>query len=196
MERSTAAGDYRYRVAGWTSVSGETATRLPTAMVVTVTSPRRIGNLRCFRVRRALADGVVQSVVFVVRGTRLYITEVQNVIGGHETVVRPDPPLLALDPDRLAWDGAFAGTTSGRYRAELLGRRTFRVGGRELRAVGVHLRLAFRGDIEGTEISTRWIARGSRLVVREEVEQRQRFGVDEFLLDYRAALRRTEPGSS
>ena len=189
------AGDYRYRVAGWMSVSGEPETRLPTAMVVTVTSPRRIGSLRCFGVRRALADGVVQSAVFVVRGTRLYITEVQNVIGGQETVIRPDPPVLAHDPDRLAWDGAFAGTTSG-DRAELLGRRTFRVGGRELRAVGVHLRLAFRGDVEGTEISTRWIARGSRLVVREEVDQRQRFGVDELLLVYRAALRRTEPGSS
>ncbi len=187
------AGTYRYRLAGSRQLTGERSAKLTGDMTLTATPSRRFGNVTCFRLRRALARDVVETATLAVRGNKLYITQAQSAVGGQQTLLAPDPPILAADPDRLSWTGTFSGATSGRYSAEVVGRRRFEVGGRSVRAVGVRLTLALRGELEGSERSLQWLATGSNLVLREEVAKRRAFGVDELRLDYRAGLRAVTP---
>jgi len=192
-ERAPRAGTYRYRVAGTQRVRGDAAKPLRRDMIVEITPARRIGNVLCYRARRTLLRGVSETATLAVRGNRAYITEIESTLGGLHTRFTPNPPVLALDPDLLSWEGTFVGTTSGRYKAEYLGRRRFKVGGRSVRAAGGRLRLASTGEQVGSQRSTQWVDPHSRIVVREVVEQRRIFGVDELILDYRAQARTLHP---
>ncbi len=162
-------------------------------MTVQVTKARDAGKLRCYRVRRTLSSDISETATLVVRGSRVYITQVQSTLGGQDTRFQPDPPVLAFDPSRLSWQGAFSGTTSGSYRAEVVGRRRFRIGARGVRTAGVRLTLVSAGQDTGTQSSLQWGDLHSNLVVHETVRQRRSFGVDELQLDYRARVRSLRP---
>ena len=187
------AGSYRYRVSGTRRIAGEPPKPLRSDMIVEVTPALRIGTLRCYRVRRTLLKGVSETATLVVRGHRLYLTEGESIFGGQRTHSRPDPPVLVLDPDVTTLSGSFVGPTSGRYKAEYIGRRYFHIAGRRVRAGGGRLTLASTGEQVGTQRSTQWLDPRSKLVVLEVVKQHRTFGVDELFLDYRAQPRRLTP---
>ncbi len=162
-------------------------------MTVEVTPVRRIGKLRCFRVRRTLLKDVSETATLVVRGHRVYLTQGKSILGGQQTGYDPDPPVVVLDPDRTSLEGSFEGRTSGRYKAVYLGRRRFTIAGRRVRAAGGRLTLASTGEQVGTQRSTQWVDPHSKVVVLEVVKQRRSFGVDELFLDYRARPRKLTP---
>lgn len=193
QDRVPKPGTYRYRLTGTQRLVGAGPRTLRGDMTVTVTAALHLNRLRCYRVRRALANDIADTATLVVRGNRVYITQLQSTLGGQQTLLMPDPPVLALDPDRLRWEGTFSGVSSGRYRAEPVGRRRFDIGGRPVRALGVRFTLVSTGEVSGTQRSLQWFDPRSNLVVREEVEQRRSFGVDELLLDYRARARALTP---
>lgn len=192
-DRVPRPGAYRYRLAGTQGLSGEPSSTLRGEMTVTVTSAREIGRLRCYRVRHALAADISETATFVVRGDRLYITQLQSLVGGHDTRYEPDPPVLAFDPDRTSWAGAFSGATSGSYRGRLVGRRFFQIAGDRVRAVGVRLTLATSGESTGIRSSLQWGDSRSNLVVHETVRDHRNFGVDQLRLSYRARARALAP---
>ncbi|HEX8743551.1 MAG TPA: hypothetical protein VF712_10485 [Thermoleophilaceae bacterium] len=184
----TPPGRYRYRTAGTKRVEGQSAQRLPGASQTLVTRPRSAGQLRCFRVQRRYGAGLVDTATFVVRGGDVYATQLEAAAGGDLLEIRPEPPIRVLADGETEWGGAFGGATSGRYVAQVIGQRTFRVDGASVKAVGIDVRTSFQGELEGSEHSVRWVALDGNVVVEEEVEQRRDFGLDRVVMRHRSRL--------
>jgi hypothetical protein len=185
-----APGRYRYRVNGTRTIAEKKrrTARLGSPMTLTATPATRVGRLVCFRLQRRYTPTLGETATFVVRGSTLYMTELELQAGGQRTTIRPEPPVVALAPSELEWSGAFQGETRGRYSAQVVGRRTFRTGGSTERAVGVEFRLSAAGAVKGQERSVRWFAVERGLVLAERVEQSRRLGLDETKLKYSARL--------
>lgn len=188
-------GRYTYRTAGSVRSGDRNPRRLPRRTEYIITDDRRIGAVRCFRVQRRYMPRLADTATFAVRGGDVFLTETRVVAGGQLITIRPEPPVKSLDADDLEWSGSFRGPTRGRYAATVLGRRTFRIGGKRIRSVGVELRYTLDGEIRGSERSRRWFALDDRGVVSERVEQKRRFGLDPVVLDYRARMTGNRGGS-
>lgn len=192
-----ASGTYRYQTKGTRTVSssdGEPDVKqLPAQTEVVITPAKSFGGLRCFRVQRKLTKTIADTATLVVRGSDLYLTEVLFETNGQRDIVRPRPPVHSLDPDETEWAGAFRGATSGSYRATSLGRRQMRVADRRARALGVQLQLSLAGDVEATEVSTRWLLPSRNLNLSERVLQKRDFGLDRITLRYSSTLESLNP---
>ena len=184
-----APGVYRYRAKGERAAAGGSdAQPLGSTIAMTATKATRVGRLLCFRVQHRYATALAQTATFVVRGPWLYLTELEVQAGAQRSLVRPDPPVLALAPSEVEWNGSFSGPTRGSYSARIVGRRRFKLGRATVRAVGVELDLQARGRVSGSERSVRWFAVDRSIAVAEEVGQDRRMGLERSRLDYTAEL--------
>jgi hypothetical protein len=184
---------YDYRLRGKETVLGERHAiyDLPRSMPMIVTPSTRVGNLRCFRVQRRIRNSVVETSTFAGRGDAVYLTKLELETDTSSETLVPRPAVLAISPDDVEWSGAFAGPTRGRYRGELLGRRTIRVDGRAVRAIGIALDSSFAGKVTGTQRSQQWFSLDRHLVLRE----RRRFGQENLRTTYSTRLV-SDPGSA
>lgn len=185
-----AAGTYEYGLRGSEVVVGERREvyDLPRSMPMIVTRATKLGNLRCFRVQRRIRSSVVETSTFASRGDAVYLTKLQLETDRSSETLVPRPPVLAISPDDVEWSGAFAGPTRGRYRGELLGRRTIRVDGRPVRAIGIALDSSFAGEVTGTQRSEQWFSVDRHLVLRGRHQERRRFGQDDLRMTYSTRL--------
>jgi len=191
------AGTYVYETNGSSATlrDGKVTERLRLAKrsKMIVTAPARVGRLRCFRVQRRLADAVADTVTVVVRGSEAWTTGTELQAGGDLVDVLPRPPVRTLASDDLEWSGAFGGRTRGVYRASVLGRRRFTVGHRRVRAIGVDMRLAYRGDVDGTQRSVIWSSLEDNVALTERVTIDRRFGLDRHRIHYTSELSSLRP---
>lgn len=179
-------GRYRYETTGTRRVLGSegSTSRLPRETETIVTPVLEAGSLRCFRVQRRYNRQLGDTGTFVVRGGDLWLTHAASVAGGQLLDLRPNPPIRSVPGDAPAWRGTFRGPTSGRYAGEVLGRREIR--GEP--AIGLRLEIVSRGELEGTERSTRWISLERNLVLSETVLQQRKFGLDVAELRFESRL--------
>jgi hypothetical protein len=185
-----APGTYEYGLRGNETVVGEQREvyDLPRSMPMIVTPATKVSGLRCFRVQRRIRRTVVETSTFASRGEAVYLTKLELETDRSSETLVPRPPVLAISPDDVEWSGAFAGPTRGRYRGELLGRRTIRVGGRPVRAIGIALDSSFAGEVTGTQRSEQWFSVDRHLVLRGRHDERRRFGQDDLRMKYTTRL--------
>jgi hypothetical protein len=199
-ELAPEAGTYRYETDGILSTlrDGRVTDRrqLPGTTPVIVTEARRVDALRCFRVQRRLTDSLADTATVVIVGSDVYIARLELQAGGDLIEVVPRPPIRSLAADELEWAGSFAGPTRGVYEASILGRRTMRVGGARVRAVGIEIRLSYAGDVRGRERSRAWFSLRENLALTEQVERERDFGLERQRLDYRSKLVSLTPGKA
>jgi hypothetical protein len=181
---------YDYRLRGKEAVLGgqREIYDLPRSMPMIVTPSTRVGNLRCFRVQRRIRSSVVETSTFASRGDAVYLTKLQLQTETSSETLVPRPAVLAISPDDVEWSGSFAGPTRGRYRGELLGRRTIRVDGRPVRAIGIALDSSFAGEVTGTQRSEQWFSLDRHLVLRGRHDERRRFGQENLRTTYSTRL--------
>jgi hypothetical protein len=179
-----AAGVYAYATAG---------KGLPQRTESTVTPSTKQGGITCFGSDHRYTKTTRTADVYLLRGEDIYI-----VADGFDTPhfvqsVKPRPAILALSGTQQEWRGTFAGATSGTYSVEIVGRRTFTIGGKRVKAVGLSSRATFRGETTGTQRRTTWLATGRALVVRETGSSVLHFGGDVERLSYSDRLLSLEP---
>ena len=175
------AGVYRYSTSGTRRIvsdDGGSSSRLPRRTQTIVTPMLETGSLRCFRVQRRFGEQLGDTVTLVVRGGDLYITQLSSVAGGQLVDLRPNPPIRSVPGEEVEWRGTFRGPTSGSYAGSVIDRRS--INGEP--AVGVKLEVVSRGEVEGSERSTRWVSLDRNLVLSETVVQQRKFGLDKLEL--------------
>lgn len=188
-------GVYRYGVAGVQVVpgAGVRARDLPARGELFVTPARRRHGLVCFSVQRRFSADVANTSTYVIRGRDVYLVGLLIEALGESQVVRPDPPVLTVSDKGSSWSGRFGGSTYGSYSFTALGERTFRVGSKPLRAVGVSSAVSYRGGVFGAQQSTLWISPRREVVVSESFRSRQRLGVSSLRLRSRSHLLSLQP---
>lgn len=188
-------GTYDYATTGTRSVIGESEppTELPSATQLVVTTALEQGAQACFISQHRLEDNLGETGVFVISGEDTFVRSAEFQVGADISEVIPDPPILALSGSELEWSGTFDGATRGRYAASIAGRKTFRIGGERVEAVGVETRTSYAGEIEGVERATRWLDSKTRLIIAEEVLQERTFGLDRLRLKYKSKLKSLTP---
>lgn len=188
-------GAYDYTTTGTRSVVGESEppTELPDTTQLIVTPAFQQGAQACFISQHRLEDNLGETGVFVISGDDMFVRSAEFQVGGDISEVTPDPPILALSGSELEWEGTFDGATRGRFAANIAGRKTFRIGGEKIEAVGVETRTSYAGEIEGLERATRWLDPETRLIIAEEVLQERTFGLDRLRLKYESKLKSLKP---
>lgn len=183
-------GIYEYTLKGKRQMVSDTTTttRLPASMQIIITDSVRQGGQSCFAMQRRYDKALGETGIFVINGSDYYIRSATFQAGGDITEVVPDPSILMLSGDQLEWSGAFSGATSGTYRAEALGRRSVKVGGRAVKAVQIETHVRYSGEIEGRDDATRWVAIDSGVILSEQVSQSRAFGLDTLKLDFKSQL--------
>ena len=194
-ERPPRPGTYTYETTGRRVLIGETrrAFELPRRTQMIVSRARRVGGQSCFSTQRRLEKALGDTGTFVIRGSDIYLRTARFQAGGYIKTFRPNPAIVTLSGSELSWSGEFRGRTSGRYAVEVTGRKTFTVGGKRVRAVGIEARVSYADDIEGWERSTRWVSQDGNLLLAERVTQEREFGLDRLRLSYRARLMSLDP---
>lgn len=194
-ERPPDPGTYEYRTTGSRSIEGDSdsATKLPATTQVIITDALRDGPRSCFVTQHRFESNLGDTGIFVVNGDDTLLRSAEFQVGADITEVLPDPPILMLSGSELEWSGSFRGATRGRYAAEIVGRKKFRIDGESVEAVGVETRVSYAGEIEGTERATRWLSTDTRLIVAENVTQERSFGLDRMRLEYRSRLKSLDP---
>lgn len=194
-ERPTPAGRYLYRTNGKRVVQGarKRVFKLPTATTLIITPARKVAGRWCYVSQRRYTDSLGDTATLLISGADLYLRQLRFQSGGYIKTLSPSRPLLTLSGSELDWSGVFRGTTSGRYAAEIVGRKQVKVGPVRVSAVGVKTRISYAGDIKGWERSTRWISLKRNIVLAERVMQSRRFGLDRLRLEYRSRLQSMEP---
>lgn len=185
------AGDFKYRVKGTRQVLGPDGFSKPLPAISTyiVTNAEPFGNIECFVVQRRFTSAMADTGVFAIRGSDVYLTDLESQNGGELISVTPSPPVLSVSGSDTEWSGEFSGATSASYRGEIVGRRWILVGGDKERAVGIRSEIAFAGDLTGTERSVRWFSLKDNLILAETVRQQRTFGLDKVRLEYSARLK-------
>lgn len=183
-----APGTYSYETRGTEAVPGESRRPLPATTKVSVTPSRRSGGLSCVGFVRRWSDRTTTSEVYVLRGEDVYVTAIGLDTPNQVESVAPRPAILALSGSGTAWKGAFAGDTTGSYEMEIIGRRTVRVGGESVRAVGIETRARYSGDAAGSRRTTSWLALDRALVLSEEGDSSLRVGGGDEKLSYTTKL--------
>ncbi len=195
-ERPASAGTYRYKTVGKRELIGEKRrdSRLPARTEVIVTPARMVDNVWCYMIQRRYDTDLGNTGTVLIRGSDVYISKLRFQSGSYVKTLSPRRPLLTLSGTDLDWSGVFRGRTSGRYAAEIIGRKSMKVGSRKVRVVGVKSRISYDGEIEGWERSTRWISAGQSLAISEEVVQQRKLGLDRLRLTYKTRLISLDPG--
>lgn len=194
-EKPPRPGTYEYRARGRRILIGDRrrAFKLPPTIEIVVSPMRRVGTLACFALQRRYDKGLADTGVFVIRGSDIYVRSARFQDGSYIKSFTPSPPILSLSGSELNWSGEFRGSTAGRYAAEVVGRKTIKVGSRSVRVVGVQTRGSYAGAIKGWERSIRWFALDRNLVVAETSTQRRTLGLDRLRLTYSARLKSLKP---
>lgn len=194
-EKPPRPGTYDYSARGRRILIGSRRRtfKLPPTMEVVVSPTRRAGALACFALQRRYDKGVADTGVFVIRGSDIYVRSARFQDGSYIKSFTPSPPILSLSGSELDWSGEFRGSTAGRYAAEVIGRKTMKVGSRSVRVVGIQARGSYAGAIKGWERSTRWFALDRNLVVAETSTQQRNLGLDRLRLSYSARLKSLKP---
>lgn len=169
------------------------ASKLPSRTTIIVTAARRLGNIRCYAIQRRYEADLGDTAIFLMRDSDVYLRSLRFQSGGYIKTLTPSQPLLTLSGTELDWSGVFRGRTSGRYAAEIIGRKRFKVGASTIRAAGVRTRISYGGEIKGWERSTRWIATNGNLLIAENVTQQRKFGLDRVRLSYSSRLKDLQP---
>jgi hypothetical protein len=102
-----------------------------------ITPARRRGDGSCFKVQTRIASDLAITRTYVIDGGDIYLVSVVTDAFGESQEVRPNPPVLSATKSASKWSGQFGGPTYGAYTFSALGKRTFRVDGAEIRAVGI-----------------------------------------------------------
>lgn len=190
------AGIYRYRTRGRSGVPSE-AVRvkdLPPITELVVTKARRFQGLRCFRMQKRYTPRLANTETYVIRGNELYLVGLRIEALGRSQEVRPVPAVLFGGNSGSKWSGQFSGTTSGSYVVTGLGERSYRLGTKKLKVIGLKSSVSYRGAVSGTQTMTAWVSLGRRVIVAEKVVSRQRLGVSEVMLSLRRRLLAPNPG--
>ena len=166
---------------------------LPRITELIVTRARHLPGLVCFRMQKRYAGRLANTETYVIRDDELFLVGLRIEALGHSEEVRPVPAVLFGNDTGSEWSGQFSGRTSGSYRVVGLGDRFYRVGGRRLRATGLESSVSYRGAVSGAQAMTLWISPKRRLVIREELEMKERMGVTEVRLGLRRRLLSPEP---
>jgi len=190
-----APGVYRYAVAGKQAMpgSGVRVKDLPPRGDLYVAPARRHGTLICFTVQRRFSGDVANTSTYVIRGNDVYLVGLRIQALGESHLIHPDPPVLTVSDKGSSWSGRFGGSTAGSYQFSGLGKRTFRVGSRALRAVGISSVVSYSGSVAGSQRSTTWISLHHEVVVSEAFRSRQRLGVSSLRLHSHSHLLSLDP---
>ena len=194
--RPTSPGTYEYKTKGKRELIGEKrrVKKLPVRTEMIVSPARMVDKVWCYVTQRKYEKDLGDTATILIRGSDIYLHKLRFQSGGYIKKLSPQQPLLMLSGTELDWSGVFRGRTAGRYAAEIIGRKTMKVGSRKVKVVGVESRTSYGGDIEGYERSTRWIAVDRKVVVSENVVQQRKFGLDKLRLSYTANLVSLKPG--
>jgi len=189
------AGIYRYSTTGSQVVPGAglRGKNLPSYSELVVTPAREVQEVTCFRVQRRFASDIANTSTYVVRGENVYLVSLLIQVLGESQEVRPIPPVLFASNSGSSWSGQFGGSTYGSYAFSALGNRTYRVGAKRVRAVGVSSSVSYQGEVRGTQAATAWISLDDNVVVAERVKSRQDFGVSALQLRSRSHLISLQP---
>jgi hypothetical protein len=190
-----APGVYRYAVAGTQAIpgSGVRVKNLPPRGDLYVAPSRRHDGLVCFTVQRRFSTEVANTSTYVIRGNDVYLVALRIQALGESHLIHPDPPVLTVSDEGSSWSGRFGGSTAGSYQFSGLGKRTFRVGSRPLRAVGISSVVSYRGAVAGSQRSTTWVSLRHEVVVAEAFRSRQLLGVSSLRLRSRSHLLSLDP---
>lgn len=183
-----APGVYQYATTGT-----ERGKPLPARTNTTVTPGTARAGLTCFGSEHRYTPKVRTADVYILRGEDIYIVADGFVTPNYVQSVKPRPAILALSGTQQAWRGTFAGATSGTYSVEIVGRRTFTIGGKRVKAVGLSSTATFRGETTGSQKRETWLATGRALVVRETGTSVLQLGGDVERLSYTDRLLSLEP---
>ena len=190
------AGAYTYSTTGReTTEDGGSATLANTTTAV-VTPTRRAGGLTCFGSARRLSARTELAEVYLLRGEDIYLVALGVATPNLVETIEPRPAILALSGSTSSWTGEFRGDTSGSYQVEILGRRTFSIGGRKVKTVGLDSRATFTGETNGSQKRTTWIATDRALIVQETGSLELKLGGSVEQLGYSSRLKSLEPGGS
>ncbi len=190
-----APGVYRYAVAGTQALpgSGVRVKDLPPRGDLYVAPARRHAGLICFTAQRRFSAEVANTSTYVIRGNDVYLVGLRIQALGESHLIHPDPPVLTVSDKGSSWSGRFGGSTAGSYQFSGLGKRTFRVGSRPLRAVGISSVVSYSGAVAGTQRSTTWISLHHEVVVAEAFRSQQRLGVSSLRLHSHSHLLSLDP---
>jgi hypothetical protein len=188
-------GIYRYDMTGSQAVPGAAlrAKELPAHTKLFVTPSRKIGNATCFKVQKRFASDIANTSTYVIRGENIYLVSLLIQALGESQEIRPNPAVLSASSAGSSWSGQFGGATYGSYTFSVLGKQTYRVGARRLRAIGISSSVSYRGAVSGTQVATAWISLDHDVVVAEKVKSRQNFGVSALHLRSRSHLISLQP---
>jgi hypothetical protein len=167
---------------------------LPRITQLIVTKSRRFQGLICFRMQKRYTSHLANTETYVIRGNELYLVGLRIQALGRSQEVRPIPAVLFASNYGSKWSGGFSGKTSGSYSVTGLGKRLYRVDGKQLQVTGLESSVSYRGAVSGTQTMTTWISFGRRVVVAEKVTMRERLGVSEVRLSLRRRLVSLDPG--
>ena len=191
-----APGVYLYSTSGTETVpGGERPEPLPHQTESLVTPSRRANDLTCFGSERRLSDRTRIPEVYVLRGEDVYITALGFDTPNLVQAFNPRPAVLALSGSTSSWNGTFTGSTSGSYRVEIVGRRTFRIGGKSVKAVGLQSDATYTGEATGTRRTETWLAVDQSLVIEEQGTSTVKVGGGTERLKYRVKLLSLTPGA-
>jgi hypothetical protein len=194
--RAPAPGSYSYATTARETVPGQGGTRpLPARSDSVITPTRLRGNLVCFGALRRYSSPTRTADVYLRRGDDIYLVALGFDTPSFVLTVLPRPAILALSGSSTTWSGGFTGRTRGSYRVEIVGRRTFKIGNKLVKAVGVRSSAAFRGEADGTQRGVTWLAIARPLVVAESGRSVLRFGGDEERLSFSSRLLSLTPGA-
>jgi hypothetical protein len=133
---------------------------------------------------------IANTETYVIRGDELYLVGIRFHVQGGSREVRPVPAILFASESGSEWAGRFSGETNGSYTASGLGRRRYRLGGKDVRVTGIRSSVSYRGAVNGRQLTTTWVSPKRRLIVSETVTMRERLGVNEVRLQLQRQLAR------
>jgi hypothetical protein len=188
-----AARVYGYRTSGTEAIAAAGRTRRARLPRRTTAEVDRVGSDRgrtCVRLVRHTGRRSSDASTLVLSGGAVYLTDMSFTTAAgraHVAIPRPAPivPGALLD-----WTGAFAVEVHSesplatfdapglvRYRGAAVGRRTIRVGGRAVPAVGVDVAASFAaGDLRASQRMRMWVALGSHEPLVLAGHQRRQIG--------------------
>jgi hypothetical protein len=186
-------GIYLYATTG-TETTPSGREQLPHETQSLVTPARKTKDLTCFGSERSLSARTKLPEVYVLRGEDVYITALGFDTPNLVESFSPRPAVLALGSTTSSWTGTFKGSTSGNYRVEITGRRSFKIGGETVKAVGLQSDATYTGNAEGTRRTMTWLAIDRSIVLQESGESRITVGGGDERLEYETKLLSLTPG--
>jgi hypothetical protein len=196
-DKAPQPGIYSYAMAGKQVVPGGAlrVKNLPSHSGLFVTPARMNGSESCFRIQMRFSPDIANTSTYVIRGEDVYLVSLLTQALGESQEITPNPPVLSASGSGSKWSGQFGGRTYGGYSFSALGKRTFQIGNNEVRTAGISSSVSYRGAFNGTQAVTAWIALrpNPHIVVSEELESRQDFGVSTLKINAHSRLMSLKP---